>query len=355
MSNFDINKDHLLSRIGLKNLLYIYPLFANSFIDNYLKPILSTNTQWTFDFIDRDDNSSAQYEEKYHWHVYKEVGDEISRVRNNDNTYRNSNKYRYRTKSQQKFYTYFTLYGKSLTSRDVKDNQLQIVLPATHSANMDRADSASNYLEIDYFATMTEIIHIGNIVDVFNEKKKSMEELLNNSPLTSDVWEKTMLLINCPMISLSAAINNGDELPHHERMADLNKYLYSNLQLHPIHPIGLMNAKQLITRGVSKDFSLSLYETLQLNDVMQNLSTNRKENGVEVNSIPTLKHYFEPDWIIEQTKYNNYSRLVRNQFHSLIDNKENTIIDSIVTSLKPISSKDIHYPETKPTSFINHC
>ncbi|CAF3606368.1 unnamed protein product [Rotaria sp. Silwood1] len=60
-------------------------------------------------------------------------------------------------------------------------------------------------------------------------------------------------------------------------MADLNKYLYSNLQLHPIHPIGLMNAKQLITRGVPKDFSLSLYETLQLNDVMQNLSTNRKD------------------------------------------------------------------------------
>ncbi|CAF3580025.1 unnamed protein product [Rotaria sp. Silwood1] len=30
MSNFDINKDHLLSRIGLKNLLYIYRLFENN-------------------------------------------------------------------------------------------------------------------------------------------------------------------------------------------------------------------------------------------------------------------------------------------------------------------------------------
>ncbi|CAF5101839.1 unnamed protein product, partial [Rotaria sp. Silwood1] len=46
-------------------------------------------------------------------------------------------------------YTYFTLYGKSLTSRNVKDNQLQIVLPATHSANMDRADSASAIEIID--------------------------------------------------------------------------------------------------------------------------------------------------------------------------------------------------------------
>ncbi|CAF5033149.1 unnamed protein product, partial [Rotaria sp. Silwood1] len=55
---------------------------SNSFIDNYLKPIFSTNNQWTFDIIDPDDNSSARYEGKYHWHVYKEVGDEISRVRN---------------------------------------------------------------------------------------------------------------------------------------------------------------------------------------------------------------------------------------------------------------------------------
>ena len=28
----------------------------------------------------------------------------------------------------------------------------------------------------------------------------------------SDVWEKTMLLINCPMIGLSATVNNGENL-----------------------------------------------------------------------------------------------------------------------------------------------
>ena len=118
----------------------------------------------------------------------------------------------------------------------------------------------------------------------------------------SDVWEKTMLLINCPMIGLSATVNNGEELcqwienvenqrsklfktsksrrvcyiVHHERMADLNKYLYSNHQLHPIHPVGLMNAKQLTTRGVPKDFSLSPCETLQLNDAMKMITTNTK-------------------------------------------------------------------------------
>ncbi|CAF4371712.1 unnamed protein product [Rotaria sordida] len=35
---------------------------SNSFIDNYLKPILSTNNQWTFDFINPDESSSARYE-----------------------------------------------------------------------------------------------------------------------------------------------------------------------------------------------------------------------------------------------------------------------------------------------------
>jgi superfamily II RNA helicase len=96
----------------------------------------------------------------------------------------------------------------------------------------------------------------------------------------SDVWEKTMLLINCPMIGLSATVNNGEEvcewirkvekkrhelfktseprqvchISHHERLADLNKYLYSNRQLHPLHSVGLMNAKQLTVRGCQKIF-----------------------------------------------------------------------------------------------------
>lgn len=116
----------------------------------------------------------------------------------------------------------------------------------------------------------------------------------------SDVWEKSMLLINCPMIGLSATVNNGQEIvnwiqnvenkrsslfqtsrprrvrfiAHYERSADLNKYLYSNKQLHPIHPVGVMNAKQIITRGFPKDFSLSPCETLQLDEEMQEATAN---------------------------------------------------------------------------------
>jgi superfamily II RNA helicase len=190
----------------------------------------------------------------------------------------------------------------------------------------------------------------------------------------SHVWEKTMLLINCPMIGLSATVNNGEDLSrwiqsvenqrsilfktpeprqvcfiaHHERMADLNKYLYTNRQLYPVHPVGLMHAKQLTTRGVPKDFSLSPNETLRLNDAIQRASV----NDVEYKPVPTLTEYFSPNWIIERSVCNNYSRLVCNQFDRLIDNKQNSAIDSIATSLKPITSKDVHYPESKPMSLL---
>ncbi|CAM4769547.1 unnamed protein product [Rotaria magnacalcarata] len=632
---------------------------SNSFIDTYLAPIMSKSDQWTFEFTDPDDSSLARYEGKYHWHVYKEVGDELSRIRNNDDDNKNSTKYRFRTTTEQKFYTYFTLYGKSLTSRDVRDNQLQIVYPATSSytsnsegLDSNRVASASgdkkkrkgknlskqvhqtkaekiieenkqrkldksigserdqvtsvedllkqiplgdyskaieiideslpnfktpvnriellkqkfrlqrkylkllkqknilsveekfklDYLKIDFFGTMTEMAQIENTADVFNQKREYLEELVDDSSLDrekwyrfqmekinsrlprheqglpdgrvpdfipdkwqiefldtvdkhqsviivaptasgktyasyyamnkvikdqndpngicvyiaptkalvnqvaatiyskfgpifgiftrdfrrnmnecrilvtvpqcmeilllspshqrwckrikyaifdeihcmsgeigADVWEKTMLLINCPMIGLSATVNNGEEMCqwiehveeqrskifktpkprrvrfiiHHERMADLNKYLYSNRELHSIHPIGVMNAKQLITRGVPKDFSLSPYETLQLNDAMKTFSNDTKITEMKSNSIPTLTEYFSPDWVIERSRCNNYSRLVCKQFNDLIENKESSCIDSIATSLKAITSKDIQYPEPKPmTSLI---
>ena len=161
----------------------------------------------------------------------------------------------------------------------------------------------------------------------------------------SDVWEKTMLLINCPMIGLSATINNGEEIcqwiervesqraklfhksrprrvrliVHHERIADLNKYLYTTRQLHPIHPIGLMNAEQLITRGLPKDLSLSPGETLQLHDAMKKLASDLP--------LPTLTESFSPEWIIERSACNNYSRLLCRQFEKLINKKREKIFE----------------------------
>jgi superfamily II RNA helicase len=136
--------------------------------------------------------------------------------------------------------------------------------------------------------------------------------------LGSDVWEKTMLLINCPMIGLSATVNNGENLCrwiehveqrrsnlygtsrprgvryilHEERLADLNKYLYSNKQLHPIHPVSLMNSKQIGSRGLPKDFSLSPNETLQFKDAMQNVLNTTEY----VHYLYVLKYFVKHDF-----------------------------------------------------------
>ncbi|CAF1056751.1 unnamed protein product [Adineta ricciae] len=603
---------------------------SNRFIDTCLQPIISNINNTTFNFVDPQDVRLSRYEGKYHWHVYKEVGDEISRVRNNDETYQNSTKYRYRTQQKQRFYTYFTLYGNSLTSRDVRDSHLQIVLPTVSPSvvqseskkkekppkkidllreknqqkkmadrNEDEADQLiavlklldevpiDNYaraidildaallnfkisshrlellkrkfrfqrkylqslrkksvltneenaslelLQVNYFATISEMANIEHIDDVFEKKTKYLEELIDQTPLDreewyrfqmnqinsrlprrennkpdqrvidfipddwqvkfldavdkrqsiiivaptasgktyasyyamnkvlkdekdqhglcvyiaptkalvnqvaatihskfgpvfgiftrdyrvnmdscrilvtvpqcmeilllspthqqwcqrikyaifdeihcmsgeigADVWEKTMLLINCPMIGLSATVNNSDELRqwitnverqraelfgistprqvclivHHERAADLNKYLYSNRELHPIHPIGIMNAKQLVTKGIPKDLSLSPRETLQLEDLIKTKQTDEKWA-----STPPLAEYFSSSWIIERSLCNEYSKLVHDQFNQLIDRKDIHVIDSIITSLQPMTSVNFRYPEPKPT------
>lgn len=192
-----------------------------------------------------------------------------------------------------------------------------------------------------------------------------------SSIMGSEVWERTMLLINCPMIGLSATVNNGRDLsrwienveeqrsilfkrpnrrqvrfiPYHERLADLNKYMYSNRQLYPVHPVGVMNAKQLNDRGLPKDFSLSPCETLQLNDAMQATS-------VQDERIPTLTQHFSPSWICERNRCNDYSQLVRQRFEGLITRKQDVRISSIATSLRPLPSEDVHYPESKPLSSL---
>ncbi|CAF0782411.1 unnamed protein product [Didymodactylos carnosus] len=198
----------------------------------------------------------------------------------------------------------------------------------------------------------------------------------------SDVWGRTMSLINCSMIGLSATVNNGEDMcrwlqsieerravlfktalpgkvcfiAYYERMADLNKYLYTERQLYPLHPVGLMNAKQLTTRGVPKDFSLSPCETLLLNDAMQKLAVDINSattNGdMEHRPIPTLTEHFAPAWVTERSACNAYSRVVCNQFDRLIANKQNSVIDSIATSLSVTTSNKVHYPEPKRMSTL---
>ncbi|CAF1578448.1 unnamed protein product, partial [Didymodactylos carnosus] len=76
---------------------------------------------------------------KHHWHVYKEVGSEYEKlirnmrqtkpVNHNDSTKRPNNRQGYLTKKHQQFYRYITKYDVSLTTRDIRDDNLKIILP----------------------------------------------------------------------------------------------------------------------------------------------------------------------------------------------------------------------------------
>ncbi|CAF0862885.1 unnamed protein product [Adineta ricciae] len=626
---------------------------SNPFVDAYLKPLFALNGNTVaFDLIPAEDRHILQCRGKHSWETYKETGDEIDRIRDNDTAHNKSTNHRFRTKHVQKLYDYFDLYGKSLATRDIRDHQYRIILPTASTPaqqqienTTDRAEAAASagkkkqqhknqpkkaqptkaekiieqntkrlldkrtddeaekvknveaqlkqfrsddyvgainlidgslenfetatkrleilkkkfdlqrkflrsfrkktnltneersqfeLLQIGFFATLCEMTHLENLANAFDANTKFMEELVNESPLeaenwyrfqmekinsrlprrgqgepdqrlpdfipdpwqvkfldavdkqqsiiivaptasgktyasyyamgkvlkdkddttgicvyvaptkalvnqvagtiqmkfgpvfgifmkefrmitqacrilitvpeclemlllsasyqrrcqkirycifdeihcmsddtNSDVWERTMLLINCPMIGLSATVNNGEALrdwityveqkraklfnstkplpvcyiSHHERLADLNKYLYSNRQLYPLHPVSLMNAKQLTTRGLPDDFSLSPCETLRLTDAVQ-------QTNVQTEPVPTLTEHFSPGWIAERNRCNEYSQLVCRQFRQLIDTKQTSTIDSISASLNPTTSNKISYPEVKPISSL---
>ncbi|CAF0844753.1 unnamed protein product [Didymodactylos carnosus] len=570
---------------------------SNPLIDTYLQPISSEIV-----FTDVENHSSMpEYKGKFHWHVYKEVGSEIDRVRDNSMGNKSKN-YRFRTKNTQLYYQYMTLYGKSLTSRDIKDSNSKIVLPTLvintngndkqdrqkkihktkaekiiegndkkkndkrvhdESERMTTIESMlkrlpnNNFiqsleiidnhlpsfqskrleilklklvvqrkylkylkqqikptcleqLQIGYFATLTEIAHLENSSNnPWNEKEKYMKELIDDNDLAgdkwfrfqmntinsrvprlengkadprvadfipddwqveflnavdqkqsiiivaptasgktyasyyamksvikeddigicvyvaptkalvnqvsatiyskfgavfgvftrdyrtnvensrilvtipqcfeilllspqhqqwcnkiryvifdeihcmsgeadSDVWEKNMLLINCPMIVL----RDIRFISYNERMADLNKYLYSEKQLHPIHPIQIMDSKQLIDRGcLPKDFALSPKETLQLSDAIQ--KTSEIASNVTHETHSSVSKYFANDWIMERWKCNDYSRSVCNNFQSIVKEKGVERIDSIITNLNEVNpSLNANYPEGKKMSTL---
>jgi superfamily II RNA helicase len=53
--------------------------------------------------------------------------------------------------------------------------------------------SQLDHLEIGFFATMTEMAHIENTADVFDEKGKYIEELVDQSPLDHEEWYRFQL------------------------------------------------------------------------------------------------------------------------------------------------------------------
>ncbi|CAF1134816.1 unnamed protein product [Adineta steineri] len=210
--------------------------------------------------------------------------------------------------------------------------------------------------------------------------------------LGDDVWEKCMLMCNTPMIGLSATVSNGDEvynwwtriekrrselymkperqvniIRYNERLADLNKYRYSGKELYPMHPIGIMNSKQLIERGsLPVDLSLSPKETLQLHDALQetlyatmipdrknddklSIITTTTTTTVSKSSPSPLVSHFGDDWTVERTKCNKFSEDVLQQFRTMIEKNEVQKIDSVIQNINK-GENQFEYPERKQSA-----
>ena len=97
--------------------------------------------------------------------------------------------------------------NRSLSTIKTSQNRLQLLKSKFHfqqkylislknkiQTNLTIEDEVKlNLLETDYFATMTEMAHLETTVDVFNEKKKYLEELTNVSPLDREQWYRFQL------------------------------------------------------------------------------------------------------------------------------------------------------------------
>ncbi|CAF1499532.1 unnamed protein product, partial [Didymodactylos carnosus] len=204
----------------------------------------------------------------HHWHLVKPCGTETERIKDDMN--KKAKKYRYRTTVNQNFLDYFTAYGKSLTSFDIKDNQLKIALPQKVLLANEFILKQKHEKEVKQSANKQKILAVN---DKYTEDKKKQEELQRMSNIEKTLKSKTYASYYAMKEVLKGSYNGlciyVSPTNALERLADLNKYLYSGKALHPIHLIGLMNSKQLIEieRGsLPVDLSLSPKETLQLYD-----------------------------------------------------------------------------------------
>lgn len=189
-----------------------------------------------------------------------------------------------------------------------------------------------------------------------------------------DAWEKCMMLLDSPMIGLSATVNNGLKIKQwleaierrrytlngaqsvrrirlivsHKRLTDLRKYLYSEGQLHPIHPIGLMDSEQILRNGcLSSDLSLSPKETLKLYDIIKDENNNSNMPLMKQYSgnIPSLEEYFQTDWIIEREKFDSFGKLIFQQFNKMVLDKNLSLINLIRSQLSS-NLINIQYPQS---------
>ncbi|CAD7960043.1 unnamed protein product [Amoebophrya sp. A120] len=145
-------------------------------------------------------------------------------------------------------------------------------------------------------------------------------------------WERTMQLIPCPFIALSATVANPENfhnwlsllqekkfphnpkvhlIKHTERWNDLYKFAFIDGSLYPLHPFACLNERTVRTQGVIADFSMTPSETSTLVRTFTDLFSGDKDPAIQA-AIKKLnpRDFFLTNRIITKTDFRKYEKLV---------------------------------------------
>ncbi|CRG96578.1 DEAD/DEAH box helicase, putative [Plasmodium gallinaceum] len=151
--------------------------------------------------------------------------------------------------------------------------------------------------------------------------------------------ENIIHLINCPFLALSATIGNikyfyswlknvlikkGKSskdlhlIKFYERYSDLILYVYTNKNLHHLNPLACLNFRDILYKGISKDFYCNPREIYEIVKILFELA--KKKNFYDLIEFLEPSFYFEYTRCINKKQFIYYMHSVKEIIVYLIQN-----------------------------------
>jgi superfamily II RNA helicase len=192
----------------------------------------------------------------------------------------------------------------------------------------------------------------------------------------TDVWEHLILLINSPIIALSATIANSKmihdwltSLNKHrnhaenrkkirliefsERSSDLKKFIYTNTGLKQLHPVGFVDISNVKKhQRLPTDLNLSAAETLELYDSLKAVYSKEESfKSLEIETNIHLNAKLSTSLFITRNEMKKYETQVKTYFQDhILDCSKTKKANQVVKLLEVDFEEDQVYP---PMSRVN--
>ncbi|CDO64094.1 DEAD/DEAH box helicase, putative [Plasmodium reichenowi] len=176
--------------------------------------------------------------------------------------------------------------------------------------------------------------------------------------------ENIIHLINCPFLALSATIGNINcfyswlqnvllkkgrsindlhLIKFYERFSDLILYVYTNKNLHHLNPLTCFNFRDILYKGINKDFYCNPREIYEIIIILFELA--RKKNFYHLVEFLEPSFYFQYTRCINKKKFIYYMHSVKEMIVYLIQNNyiNNLEYDMIIHILLSNYMKNSYY------------